>query len=134
MRFRTWNTHRAKKVWSPTDNLNEKEKENSVRELPIVKLDRQKRGRPTILGAFVDELVCQYVTCFALFQTVVRGTPNFFCAVLIPCSEALFHIAVQDLVLYSYKSPAYKVLYVPELGRLLCLLLVKHHGELRLLV
>ena len=56
-----------KKVWSPTDNLNEKEKENSVRELPIVKLDRQKRGRPTILGAFVDELVCQYVTCFALF-------------------------------------------------------------------
>ena len=44
-------------VWK-LKKLYEKEKENSVGKLPIVKLDRQKRGRPTILGAFIDDLVC----------------------------------------------------------------------------
>ena len=51
----------------------EKEKENSVGKLPIVKLDRQKRGRPTILGAFIDGLVCQYVLALRSSGGVVNG-------------------------------------------------------------
>ena len=42
-------------------------------ELPIVKLDRQKRGRPTILGAFIDDLVCQYVLALRSSGGVVNG-------------------------------------------------------------
>ena len=47
-----------------------KEKENA-KGSPLVSLNRRKRNRPTVLGAFMDDKVCQYVK--ALRGGVVNG-------------------------------------------------------------
>ena len=53
-------------------NTYEKEKENA-KGSPLVSLNRRKRGRPMVLGAFIDDQVCQYVKALRDAGGVVNG-------------------------------------------------------------